>query len=416
MDYYSTRTPDNYSLIRGFFIVIMTTALIGLILFFTLEINLTTKGKEGLVVSKSAPIEYLTPYDAEVQEIFVEEGESVKKGDTLLILYNSKLSAELEADDHVIREINTNVNIYEKQLVNLENKIKRQKKDINIFKRKYENQKKGSINESSSLKKQLLVLEDKVKISEKRIDKARELLNKGAISEKEFDERYQKYLDESNRFSKMKNEINQQETYSLDLDDSHDERISKQKLNILNTETELLELKKIIEHEKIKRDQLTAKGNKTRTELDKLVLVSDIDGNVTNVFNTKRNVNLVTKNQPLLVVTPINEERFYINMKVPEEEIKDIRIGQNVHVKIKAYNYYQYGIIKGKISFIDKEIAERQDSRNPLGEKEFYILADIPDEEAEKINLKNGLKVDGEIILDRVRLYQYVIKSMFAKV
>ena len=100
--------------------------------------------------------------------------------------------------------------------------------------------------------------------------------------------------------------------------------------------------------------------------------------------------------------------------KILEEEIKNVEVGQTVHLKFDAYNHYQYGIIKERVSYIDKYIEDDSKSKN-FNKRQFYILVDIPTVEAEKLNIQNGLQVSGEVIIKKIKLYQYITNTLFTK-
>ena len=123
------------------------------------------------------------------------------------------------------------------------------------------------------------------------------------------------------------------------------------------------------------------------------------------------------KEQLLCVLNPLVEEEFFAKVKLKEEEIKDVMPRQKVHMKLSAFNHFQCGVLKGEVIHINKEvIIEKNDvtttAQNTGG---FYALVSIPESEAMRFNIKSGFKVNGDIILDRVKLYRFIIESMFKK-
>ena len=69
-----------------------------------------------------------------------------------------------------------------------------------------------------------------------------------------------------------------------------------------------------------------------------------------------------------------------------------------------AYNYYKFGAIKGIISYISPSDIE----------KKFYCIAKLNNYN-KSINLKAGYQFKGEVIIEEMRLYQYIIKKLFNK-
>lgn len=138
-------------------------------------------------------------------------------------------------------------------------------------------------------------------------------------------------------------------------------------MNVLAIEHEYYNTKKNLQEAKIREADLQRKIDYEASELNKSYILSDIDGYVTWSYNTKQGTNYISKGTSMVKVAPEREEKFYAKMIIPEESVKDVHAGQTAHIRVNAYNYYQYGILKSKISFVHR------DSSNS-----FYALADIP--------------------------------------
>ena len=73
-------------------------------------------------------------------------------------------------------------------------------------------------------------------------------------------------------------------------------------------------------------------------------------------------------------------------------------------LNVNAFNYYRFGVIRGTVTNISK--SPDQDA--------FVVLASL--NENPSIPLKNGFKVGGDIILEKVKLFKFVLTRMFSKV
>ena len=135
------------------------------------------------------------------------------------------------------------------------------------------------------------------------------------------------------------------------------------------------------------------------------------DGHITELFTNKEKTTFVTQKQLLFILNPLKEQEFYAKIKLKEEEIKDIHPGQLVHMKLTAFNHYKYGVLKGNVVHINKMM--ENEKVEPELQGGFYAIVDIPESEAQKMNLKSGFKVKADIILEKVRLYQFIFESMF---
>ncbi len=71
------------------------------------------------------------------------------------------------------------------------------------------------------------------------------------------------------------------------------------------------------------------------------------------------------------------------------------------HIELDAYYHLQYGIIKGDVTYIS---ARKENDK-------FYALIRLGN--ANQFQLKPGYKISGEIITDRLVLFQYFIKKLF---
>lgn len=82
-----------------------------------------------------------------------------------------------------------------------------------------------------------------------------------------------------------------------------------------------------------------------------------------------------------------------------------IKNGQEINLKLDAYNYYRFGAIKGNITYVSPSDVDRT----------FYCLANIKKYNP-NIQLKAGYKLKGEVIIEKMKLFQYIIKKLFNKI
>ena len=139
-------------------------------------------------------------------------------------------------------------------------------------------------------------------------------------------------------------------------------------------------------------------------ELNKLIIVAPFNGTISNIFNAKQNLQIINKGDLLAILAP-TEEKFYAKITLPEKDLTYIKTNQEVNLKIDAYNYYKFGAIKGKIQYITPSEID----------KNFYCIANL-NQYKSSIVLKAGYKFRGEIIIEKMKLYQYIIKKLFNKI
>jgi multidrug resistance efflux pump len=139
-------------------------------------------------------------------------------------------------------------------------------------------------------------------------------------------------------------------------------------------------------------------------ELGKLVIITPMDGTVSNLYNTRQNLELIAKGELLAIVAPA-KETFYAKVNLDERDLIYVKEGQAINLKLDAYNYYQYGPIKGEVTYVSPSDVNMT----------FYCLARIKQYNS-NIRLKAGYKLKGEVIIERMQLYQYIMKKLFNKI
>ncbi len=385
------------------FIILITSAFIGTILFFTLEIQETVKISNGEIFSENAPKQYLAPVESEIQKIYVNEGDPLNIGDTILVLTNETLSAELMTihKDQQLKE--TNLYVLKEKIKNLDDKINIQNRELNYLDGNLSTQRKSLEYEFKSLAQQLSSLKLQLEKSKTRIEKDLKLFQKGAVSEREFRVKEKAFQDENNNYLSLENKYFQIENRLQNHSQTKASSIENQNLSIITSKSLRLDMQNQIAQENSALQQLDQRKKSIKKELSKLVVISEMDGYASSIFNLKKDLNFVSKGQALLTVNPKNESDFYANLQINEKEMKDIKVGQKAKIKVEAYNHYQHGFLEAEIIQITKNESNV-----------FYVTADILNEK--NFDLKSGYKVSGEVILNKIKLSKYVANMLFRKI
>jgi HlyD family secretion protein len=104
-----------------------------------------------------------------------------------------------------------------------------------------------------------------------------------------------------------------------------------------------------------------------------------------------------------------NDEQYYGEMKLPQLDFGKIKIGQRVMIKVKGYQYQEYGYLNGKIKTI---------SDIPIKDSLFLSRVEIEREPKDSlIVLRPNLIADAEIITNDqsilTRIWLNLTKSIF---
>lgn len=380
------------------FIIIITFFLI------FLNINDAVEFKEGIIYSNNPQLKINTPSEVKISKILIKEGQSVSKGDTLIILENLKTQTDYDIANLDIRSMQKKIgvtnllinNAYQKkdaikkliyiqanihnidkqkaeqEISNLNNKINLTSQQSNIIKNKHITDSilyaKGAISKNELLDQQSKKIDDKKNIEE----------IKSTYKQKNYD-----YQNLSNNFNKTNNDLKQT---LIELDNS-----------IVNYNKEILELETQIKNKKYNLEFISDEKNK-------LIIVAPFNGTISNIFNAKQNLQIINKGELLAILAP-TDEKFYAKITLPEKDLTYIKNNQEVNLKIDAYNYYKFGAIKGNIQYITPSDID----------KNFYCIASLKHYKS-SITLKAGYKFKGEIVIEKMKLYQYIVKKLFNKI
>ena len=403
MDFYANKAPNSMGLIKGLFTIIMVSLLIGAILFFTLSIRETATISNGELFSENAPKQYLAPFEAEIKGLYMQEGGQVSMGDTLVVLYNDAIIADYNNLEKELALKERNNSLLRQQLDNLKARVEIQQKELSFVNTDASSQKRSLKLEIKGLAKQLNSLRKQLATSEIRYNKDRQLFNRGAISEQEFNRKEKAWFSEKNNFTQLESQFLQKKNTLDNLGNTKSSSIERKNLDIISSQSQQLDLEKTLAQEEGGILQLKQRLVSAKKEVDKLTIISGMNGFVSSVYNQKKDFNYVTKGQNLVVVSPEEELDFFAKLSIKETEMKDVEIGQKARLKVDAYNYYEFGVLEGEIIQINKD-------ENNM----FYVIAEITDNN-EKFNLKSGYKVNGEIVLEKVKLYKFAFNRIFRK-
>lgn len=398
--YYNTKAIN---FIRILCYILLSFVALVLILIFALSINDTVPFSNGEIYSTTPQMRITAPNEVRVMKVAVREGSHVKKGDTLFVLENKRVQSDYEILRTDIAAMENKIVIIRKMIDNSVNRRQSLKQLLKIQDNIY---KTGRDKAAQEIK----LLNDKINLSAQQTNLLAEkyktdslLYAKGAISKFELQESKVRNIDtrkgavdvSATQTVKHYDYENLTNNYKLTKNDLRRTIIDVEN-EIANYERQILELENLIKDGK---HNLTYMSD----ELEKLVITSPMDGTISNLFNSRQNTLLVPKGEILGIVAP-SKEAYYAKVILSEKDLAYVRKGQDINLKLDAYNYYQYGAVKGEITYVSPSDVNMT----------FYCLASIKDYNP-NINLKAGYKLKGEVIIEKMRLYRYIMKKLFNK-
>jgi HlyD family secretion protein len=171
-------------------------------------------------------------------------------------------------------------------------------------------------------------------------------------------------------------------------------------------EKELLELRHTILEEQAKFVQaLNQCITESNNWMMRHILISPVNGKVSFAGIVQENQN-VQANQEIFIINPGNAD-FFGEIQIPQYNMGKIKQGTKILVKMRSYPYEQYGMIRGKLTYIS-EVAYRD---SVFVAKVSFEHFENKDPER-KIILKNGMQADAEIITEESSLLHRFFRNM----
>ncbi|QNK63086.1 HlyD family efflux transporter periplasmic adaptor subunit [Pedobacter sp. PAMC26386] len=218
--------------------------------------------------------------------------------------------------------------------------------------------------------------------AEQQYESYQKLSSNNVISKNEF-------KDQENKYLSSKYPLQQTETDLLN-----------NSTNYATKEKEILELDNTITEQQAKFLQaLNSIISDTDSWINKYVILAPVSG-ILNYAGIVQEQQTVSQGQELFIVNPGNTN-FFGEVQIPQNNMGKIRLGQRTLIKMQSYPYEQYGMIRGKISYISE-----------VAFKDSVFMAKIDFQSFEnkdkihKIVLKNGMLASTEIITQESSLLQ----------
>jgi multidrug resistance efflux pump len=398
---YNTKSINFIKILFRFCLVFLLITVL-FILFF--NINDTVSFEEGLIYSDNPQEKIIAPNEVRVVRINVKEGQEVKKGDTLFILENVKTKVDYEVANLGVNTMRAKINMINKLIASCVNKKEYLKQLINIQSNIYSTDREKTEQEIQSLNNKMALSFQQNDIINEKFKTDSILYSKGAISKLELTEQNNKKIDDKKGIVDINTYYNQKKYDYQNLFNNYKKTNNDLKQSILeidnqitNYKREILEFQSQIQSQKFNLNYIT-------DELGKLLVLACIDGTISNIFNTKQSLSIINKGDLLAIVAP-KKETFYAKIALPEKDLTYIKQKQNVNLKVDAYNYYKFGAVKGSITYVSPSDIERN----------FYCNVKL-NSYNNNINLKAGYKLKGEVIIEEMKLYEYILKKLLNKI
>lgn len=176
--------------------------------------------------------------------------------------------------------------------------------------------------------------------------------------------------------------------------------------NALAKQKEIMELDNQVQEEKSKFSQaLNSLISLAEDWKSKYVLTASQAGRVTFAGIIQRN-QVITAGQDIFYINAGNEQ-FFGEMSIPQDNLGKVKEGQEVLVKLRSYPFEEYGMMRGKISYL---------SDVPYKDSIFISRVSFSSKKAsdlkKPVHLKQGMMADAEIITQDATILQRLTRNI----
>jgi len=287
------------------YIVVLLAFIVTVISFFFIKTEITVQSR-GLIRSSAEPIQITSPVVAEVVQSVLKENKSVTIGDTLIWLKRKKIKEGIGHLEDLIFENENYLND-----ISLMLKFKYNSLKTDLFKTTH-----------SQYRQKLSELDLSIKLVQHAYSRALTLYNKQVIplaekEEKEF--QLEKAIEEKKNFVKQ----------------------SRNEWQRLST------------NYKLENKRLRSEIIGLHRDIERYIILAPGSGVIAN-FNGIQPGSFVSPGQPIAMISPNGS--IVTECLVPPKDIGYLRIGMPTAYQVDAYNYNQWGLATGKITYISNEI------------------------------------------------------------
>jgi len=296
------REFDEIFFIRLFFRILVAFTAVAVLFFLFFEINDSVVFQNGEIMAENPQLDVKAPFEAIPESIFVKEGENVKAGDTLMILLNEQLRRDFKGTETLVRSLRTTDSTVSGLIRNAYDRIQNLKKERELTKRTYQDQKEQFANQLKSVKQKVdLNKEQLYKVALEKLMMDSTLFKQQVISKLEMTNSY-------DNFSKYKSSLleselthKQAQSGASSLDNNFLWSQNALDLRVIDLQQRMKELNQQKSQTSKDLENMIRSLNYMREQIKKQFIIAQMDGQVQNLFNVKFSQNFVAKDQLLQI-------------------------------------------------------------------------------------------------------------------
>lgn len=404
IEYLSSKQYGSVILAKSFSFRAMTIIFVvltgALIAFFFLFSTTRKTQASGVLTPSTGVTRIVSIQPGNIIGKLAKEGQKVKQGDVLFILRSERNSIEGIGTQKTISDL------LRKRRDSLDSEIKQSVKQAEQRLSAVQNRISGFDDENRKLDEQITIQKERLELSEQSFKRYVELQTTNYISPAQLQDRQAALLEQKQRLIELN-------------------RIKSSNLRDLNSaKAELLDIQ-VQRH----RDAAAIERNLSSVEQDlteneakrEFVVVAPHDGYIT-ALNAELG-QAILASQTLAAILPIDtklEAEIYVSSK----SIGFIKPGMAVQLRIQAFPYEKFGQYAATVREVESTSLKPDELSLPVqtgdsrGQPVYRIRLSLAQQHVkvygELIPLKSGMAVDASIILDKRRLYEWMLEPLFS--
>jgi multidrug efflux pump subunit AcrA (membrane-fusion protein) len=334
---------------------------------------------QGQVIASAKTQEIQSANDGIVEQIYVHEGDHVKKGERLIVLEKSQSQAAFDDSSAKVAALQATLvrlraEVYGKPLIFT--------KQLQYYPEFVENQTELFHRRQQALNDEISALNESLRLAQDELDLNLPLLKSGDIGATEIIRLKRQIADLKGQISNKRNKYFQ---------DSQAE-MTKAEEDLSTKEQELMDRK---------------------ITLERTVISSPMDAIVKNIIVTTQGAR-VRSGDVILELVP-SGDTLIIEAKLSPADISFIKQGQKAAVKLDAYDYSIYGIFHGTVNYISPDTLTEKTAE---GEKHFFRVlialdqTELLSKSGKKVEIAPGMTTQVDIITGNRSVLTYLAKPM----
>lgn len=163
---------------------------------------------------------------------------------------------------------------------------------------------------------------------------------------------------------------------------------------------------------KMQLEEVKAQIKQVRTQIKQGAVNASIGG-VLNVPNTIIKGDVIAAGTSLATIIPENETAFKVQLYVSNADIGNVKVGDGVKYNLAAFPSSQYGILKGQVTSISKDVLTRD------GNYSGYYLVEasienktLKDKDGNRGQLAVGMEAEAKIVTQKKSIIRYLLEKI----